>query len=179
MSRLSSLTSTAISALLAQESSDTFITLITISGTGIATPIRIADNYTQRIASLETPQEITYGVVSNYEDGSTSRNYLFLPFNLTLPIEDANQAPTCNLTINDVTRYLIPTIRDISAPPTVNIALVLKSSPNTKEIDFPSFLIGGITYNADSVTATLTVGSFAQEPFPAHSFTPAYFPGLF
>ena len=179
MSRLSSLTANAITALLSQESSDTFITLITISGTGISPAIRLADNYTQRIDSLETPQEITYGVVSNYEDGSTSRNYLFLPFNLTLPIEDANQAPTCNLTINDVTRYLIPTIRNISAPPTVDIALVLKSSPNTVEMSFPSFLIGGISYNADSVTATLTLGSLAQEPFPAHTFTPAYFPGLF
>jgi hypothetical protein len=171
MSRLSSLTSTAISALLSQESSDTFITLITISGTGISPAIRLADNYTQRIS--ETSQEITYGVESRSQD------YLFLPFNLTLPIEDANQAPTCNLTINDVTRYLIPTIRNISAPPTATIELVLKSDPDTVEISFPSFLISGINYNADSVTATLTLGSLAQEPFPAHTFTPAYFPGLF
>jgi hypothetical protein len=178
MSRLSSLSAAAVSALLSQESNDTFITLITISGTGISPAIRLADNYTQRINALETPQEITYGVVSNYEDGS-NKNYLFLPFNLTLPIEDANQAPTCNLTINDVTRYLIPTIRDISSPPTANIAFVLKSSPNTVEISFPSFLISGINYNADSVTAILTLGSLAQEPFPAHTFTPAYFPGLF
>lgn len=171
MSRLSSLTSTAISALLSQESSDTFITLITISGTGISPVIRLADNYTQRIS--ETSEEITYGVESRSQD------YLFLPFNLTLPIEDANQAPTCNLTINDVTRYLIPTIRNISAPPTATIELVLKSAPDTVEISFPSFLISGISYNADSVTATLTLGSLAQEPFPAHTFTPAYFPGLF
>jgi len=171
MSRLSSLTSAAISALLSQESSNTFITLITISGTGISPAIRLADNYTQRIS--ETSQEITYGVESRSQD------YLFLPFNLTLPIEDANQAPTCNLTINDVTRYLIPTIRNISAPPTATIELVLKSDPDTVEISFPSFLISGISYNADSVTATLTLGSLAQEPFPAHTFTPAYFPGLF
>jgi hypothetical protein len=171
MSRLSSLSAAAVSALLSQESNDTFITLLTITGTGISPAIRLADNYTQRIS--ETSQEITYGVVSR------SNNYLFLPFNLTLPIEDANQAPTCNLVINDVTRYLIATIRNISSPPSVTIELVLKSSPDTVEISLPSFLIGGISYNADSVSANLTLGSLAQEPFPAHTFTPAYFPGLF
>ena len=171
MSRISSLSSTAIATLLSQESSDTFITLITITGTGISPAIRLADNYTQRIS--ETANEITYGVESR------SNNYLFLPFNLTLPIEDANQAPTCSLTINDVTQYLIPTIRNFTSPPNVLIELVLKSSPSTVEISLPAFLMSGVTYNAESVTATLTLGSLAQEPFPAHTFTPAYFPGLF
>ena len=44
---------------------------------------------------------------------------------------------------------------------------------------FPNFLVGGIQYNADSIIATLTVASLVNEPFPAHTFTPSYFPGLF
>lgn len=171
MSRLSSLSSAAKAALFAQEADNTFITLVTFTGTGISPPVRIADNYTQRIS--ETDTEVTYGVISR------SNNYLFLPFNLTLPIEDSDQIPQCQIRINDVTRFLIPTIRNLTTTMTATIELVLKTSPNTVEVSFPNFLVGGIQYNADAIIATLTVASLVNEPFPAHTFTPSYFPGLF
>lgn len=171
MSRINSLSANAIQAMFAQETSETLVTLLTISGTGIATPIRLADNFTGRLSSTDT--DVTYGLTSNGND------FIFLPFNITLPTEEYASAPRCQLTINDVTRYLIPTIRTISSPPNVQIDLVLKSSPNTIEINFGGFILSNISYNADTITADLTVESLAIEPFPSHTFTPSYFPGMF
>jgi hypothetical protein len=61
----------------------------------------------------------------------------------------------------------------------VSIELVLTRTPDVLEISFPGFLMSGITYNANSIVADLNVESLAIEPFPAHTFTPSYFPGLY
>jgi hypothetical protein len=171
MSRLSSLSPAALRAMFSQESDDTLITLVTITGPGISTPIRLADGYTQRIS--ETDDDVVYGVTSRGND------YIFLPLQITLPTEEQTAAPRCTITINDVTRYLTPVIREINSAPSVTLELVLASSPNTVEASFPGFLMAGIQYNADTVTAELTVETLTSEPFPAHQFTPSSFPGLF
>jgi hypothetical protein len=61
----------------------------------------------------------------------------------------------------------------------VDIELVLASSPDVVEVSFPGFLMSGISYNANQVTAELSVETLTLEPFPANTFTPSYFPGLF
>lgn len=165
------LSAAALRSMFAQDADTTLITLLTITGTGIATPIRLCDNYTQRIS--ETDEEILYGVVSR------SNNYYFLPFEITLPSEQVDSAPRATIKIYDVTRYLIPSIRTLTSAPSVLLELVLSSSPSTVEVSFPGFLLGAINYNADSITAELAVETLTIEPFPAHTFTPSYFPGLF
>lgn len=169
MSRL--LTPAALKAMFSPDSDDTLITLLTITGTGIATPVLLADGYTQRIS--ETADEVIYGVRSRLED------YLFLPLKIALPTEEQAAAPRCTITIHDVTRQLLPIIREITSAPTVLMELVLSSSPDIVEASFPGFKMGAISYNSDTISAELTVESLATEPFPQHTFTPAYFPGLF
>jgi hypothetical protein len=170
MSRLASLSPAALKAMFSPDSDDTLISLLTFSGANIVTPIRIADGYTQRIT--ETADEVTYGVPSR------GNNFLFLPFEITLPTEE-DAAPRCRITMHDVTRYLVPVIRGLNGAPNVTIELVLSSNPDVVEVSFGGFLMGGISYTADSITGDLTVESLAVEPFPAHTFTPSHFPGLF
>lgn len=183
MSRLTSLSPAALKAMFAPESDDTLITLVTIYTTASpdANSIRLCDGYTKRIS--ETARDVIYGVTSRGND------YIFLPINITLPSEEDASAPKCSLTINDVTRYITPIIRTISSPPKVLMELVLASTldpininyaPNTTpEASFPGFYITNFTYNAESVQAELSMINYASEPFPAYTFTPAYFPGLF
>lgn len=175
MSRLDSLSSNAIAKLFSPESDDVFITLLTISGSGFST-IRLADNYTTRLS--ETADDILYGVQSNL-GGGTTYDFTYLPFNITLPTEEFSAAPRCKITISDVTRLLIPTIRTIQSAPSVQIDIVLASAPNVVEVTFGSFLLGNVNYNADTISADLTVDSLSVEPFPQHTFNPSYFPGLF
>lgn len=174
MSRLSTLSANAIKALFDIESSDTLVTLITFQQNpdiGIYDNIYLCDTATQRIS--ETASDVVYGTVSN------SINYLYLPLEITLPNDDATNGPKCSLVLHDVTRYLVPTIRSLTGPPEVSIQLVLSSSPSTIEISYSGFKLTNIVYNANTISGELTIPSLEIEPFPAHSFTPAYFPGLF
>jgi len=204
MSRLATLSPAALRAMFAQHADDTLITLVTITGDEISNPIRLADNYTHRFeylsdtemtvtdlstkeasvytfadtdtvikdAVVSQPEEIFYGVIA-----TTPR--LFLPFAITLPTEEPEASSVCQIKMYDVTRMLIPTIRSITEAPSVLIELVLMSTPNNVEAEFPGFLLGGITYNRDEITAQLTVESDVSEPFPAYCFTPSYFPSEF
>lgn len=171
MSRLATLSPAALKAMFSPDADDSLITLLTITGTGISPALRIADGYTQRIS--EDSEDVLYGVVSR------TNNYIFLPFQISLPTEEVASAPRCTISITDVTRYLLPTIRSISSTPSVKIELVLSASPDTVEATFDGFQMGSISYNSDGITAELSVASLTQEPFPAHTFTPSYFPGLF
>jgi hypothetical protein len=72
MSRLNSLSQSAIRAMFASETPEALILLITITNPADpTTPVRLADGYTNRIDSLTTDNEVIYGVTSN------SKNYIF------------------------------------------------------------------------------------------------------
>jgi hypothetical protein len=132
---------------------------------------RICDGFTKRIS--ETANEVVYGVTSNGQD------FTFLPMEISLPTEEEAQAPRCSIVMKDVTKFVIPIVRTIVGPPKVKMELVLSKTPNTVEASFTGFYISSFSYNADSVTADLSMIDYEREPFPMHSFTPAYFPGMF
>lgn len=132
---------------------------------------RLSDGYTKRIS--ETPTEVIYGVTSRGQD------YTFIPMEISLPSEEEAQAPRCSLVIHDVTKYIIPLIRSISGPPKITMELVLSSTPDTVEARFTGFYVSSVSYNVDTVTLEMSMINYEREPFPAHSFTPAYFPGMF
>lgn len=173
MSRLTTMSPDAIRAIFSPDSDSDLIFLLTIYDPANPTQViaRLADGFTQRIS--ETDDEVIYGVVSN------GNPYVFLPIEVTLPTEEEAQAPKCSITIHDVTRYIVPMIRDISGPPKIKMELVLSKTPDTVEVSFDGFYINSFTYNADTVSASLSMIDLEREPFPMHSFTPRYFPGLF
>lgn len=173
MSRLSSMSPTAIRAVFSPDSDNDLITLLTIYNPLNESEViaRLADGFTQRIS--ETDDEVEYGVVSN------GFSYTFIPMQISLPSEDEAQAPRCSIVLNDVTRYITPIIRDITAPPRIKLELVLAKTPNVIEVSFSEFYINNFSYNAQAVTADLAMIDYEREPFPMHSFTPRYFPGMF
>ena len=172
MSRLTSMSPAALKAVFSPDSDSDLITLITFyDGTTGSELAKICDGYTERIS--ETADEVIYGVISR------TKSYTFLPVQVTLPTEDEAQSPRCTLNIYDVTRYLTPIIRSLTAPPRVKLELVLNSTPNTVELSFDYLYITSITYNKDAVNCELTMINLEREPFPVHVMSPTYFPGLF
>ena len=171
MSRLATMSPAALRALFSPNADDTLVTLLTITGPGLSETIRLADNFDQRLS--KTDEDILYGIVSR------SEQYMFLPMEVVLPSDEEAAAPRASIVLHDVTRILIPEIRALTEALEVTLELVLKSSPDTVEASFPGFFMSQVPYNADSITVQLDVESLAMEPFPAHTFTPAYFPGLF
>lgn len=170
MSRLTTLSPQAIKQFFSPDADDQLILLLTFTAPDMTT-IRLADGFTQKIS--ETDEDIVYGVVSR------SQNYIFLPIEVTLPTEEEESAPRASITIHNVTRYLTPAIRNLTTAISVKMEVVLASSPNTVEIEFSGLQMTGIQYDANTVSGVLTMDSFAQEPFPQHTFAPIWFPGLF
>lgn len=162
----------AMKALFSPEADSDIFFLLTIYGQDGTTPIvRLSDGFTQRLS--ESTQDILYGVISN------GNEYTFLPMDISLPSEEEGRAPKCSIVIKDVVRYLIPTIRTINYSPKVKLELILSKTPNVVEASFSGFYITSLTYNAEQITFELSMVDYEREPFPAHSFSPAYFPGLF
>jgi hypothetical protein len=163
----------AIRAVFSPDADDDLIFLLTVysPADGVTVLARLADSYTKRIS--ETADEVVYGVTSN------SNDYTFLPMEISLPSEDEAQAPKCSIVMHDVTRYLTPIIRNLSGPPRIKLELVLSKTPDIVEVSFTDFYINSFNYNSDSVTAELSMIDYEREPFPMHSFTPKYFPGMF
>lgn len=165
------LSASALRSVLSPNSDANLIILLTLTGGGITTPIRICDNYTQRIS--ETDENEIYGVVSR---GNT---YTFLPMQIALPTEESGSLPRANITMYDVTRLVLPSLRQLTGPPSVLIEIVLSTSVNTLEADFAGMKLAGVTYTKDSITGQLVVDGLETEPFPSHAFLPSSFPGLF
>jgi hypothetical protein len=180
MSRLSRLSPAAIKAMFSSETDEQLIMLLTIfdpNGStdplAATTPIRLSDNYTQRLSST-TDDEVIYGVVSN------SLEYVFIPMTLSLPNEQETGLGDCSISLNFVTPEMITVIRDhLRIRTKVLIQLVVSSNLNYIEATLQDYYITSATYNAESVNLTLSMVSYNTEPFPSFSFTPSYFPGLF
>lgn len=176
MSRLSTLSASAIRAMFSSETDEQLIMLLTIydpDTTGGAYNLYLADGFTNRL-NTTTDEEVFYGVTSN------GQNYTFIPMEITLPPEQDTGVGQCNVTINYVTQEAITLVRThLTKPALVNIKLVLASTPNYVEAEFPDFYITSANYSSESIRLELNMINYNLEPFPAYSFTPRYFPGLF
>lgn len=175
MSRLNTLSASAVKAMFSSETDEALIMLLTIySPTPGDLPIRLSDNYTGRLSSKTTDDEIIYGVTSR------SNEYVFLPMEISLPGEQDTGIGQCTLTLKYAGPDAVEIIRTrLTSPTKVLLELVLSGSPDTVEASFPGFYITSASYNADQITFELNMVSLSREPFPCFNFTPSYFPGLF
>lgn len=166
-----SFSAAALKALFSPDADESLIVLLTISGGGLPETIRIANGYTGRLS--ETSETIIYGLTSRNND------YTFIPFEIVLPSESATADPAVSVTLYDVTRQVVPSLRGLTSPPNVTIEIVLPSAPDAVEAAFSGFRMGAFDYDKGQVTADLVVADLSGEPFPQHTFVPSSFPGLF
>lgn len=170
MSRTYSAAGTA--HLTARESQDSLVTLITVTGTGIASPIRICDRAVTRLS--EGADAYVMGL------SSRGNNYTYLQFDIVLPSDSASESPRATLIFTGVTKYMTPTIAEMDSPPyDVLVEQVLLSDPDTLEEDFQGLVVGSVSYDAVAVSFELTFDAMMNESVMAWSFTPSYAPGGF
>lgn len=150
---------TAKAALFAPETGEAFLILLTLSHPDLAVPIRVSSDAVN----------------------TTSRGDLFIayPFDLTLPDGEEQRPPRARLVIDNVDRQIVATIRTLQSAPTLLIEIIRASDPNTVEAKFSDFKLFDITYDSQVITADLTLEDFTAEPYPAATFSPSLFPGLF
>lgn len=153
------LTYAARAAIQAQETGDVILILVTLDHAGMDDPIRAVNNSTD----------------------ITSRGMVFTayPFELTLPDDADGKPPRARLVIDNIDRSIVAAIRQLSSAPHVTIEIIRAADPDAIEARFSDFTFTDITYDSRVVEGSLTLEDFTAEPFPAASFSPSLFPGLF
>lgn len=163
------LSSGFLAGLYSQESDEIVICLLTVTHDDIGEPIYLSSDPTARLS--EDP--LIYGTASR------SNEYLFLPFEFTLPDDRSDSPPRVQLTMDNTDRSLVALLRSISTPANIKMEIVLASDPDHVEIEMPALQLSDVTINEGSISATLVADSLINEPHPAQLFTPGSFPGLF
>lgn len=154
-----SLSTTAKQAIFAQQTSEVFLLLLTINHADLASPIYVVNN--------------TEDVVSN---GNT---FQAIPFRFQLPGEDGESLSQVTLTIDNVSKLLVTGVRSISTPLDLKLQVVLNSDPDTVEAGDFDMKIRDVSYNALQMSGRCNFNDLLNEPYPAHTYNPVDYPGLF
>lgn len=154
----------ALQAIYAQETGEVLMSLITISHPNLGSPLRFCNDYKPNNAATV----------------SKGRSFLFFPFDVTLPVDRADQPPEAKIVADVVDRSIIAALRAIpvTTPASLLLELALASQPDIIEASF-NFTVRNVQYDALQVTATLGFEIFLAEPYPGDSCTPSNFPGIF
>jgi hypothetical protein len=149
-------------------SSDEFpIILITISrGEDV---IRLSSDSTQRISS----DPIGYGTISR------SNTFVYMPFELALPQDEAETVPKMVMRVQNVSGEIGWWLRSSLVTPKVTVEVVTSSDLDTVIASFPDFDLKSFQGGTMEVSGEIVLSNLEFEPFPAGTFNPSQFPGLF
>jgi hypothetical protein len=96
-----------------------------------------------------------------------------------LPGEDAETLTQVNLVITNVDKLLVDGVRSIATPLDVKLQVVLASDPNTIEAGDFDMKLRDVNYDAMTLTGRCNFNDLLNEPYPAGTYTPADYLGLF
>ena len=145
--------------LFAAETGEAFLVLLTFTHNGLPAPLRVTS---------DTAETISRGEV-----------YVPYPFELTLPDEEESKSPRARLVIDNVDRQIVAALRNLATSPVVTMEVVRAAAPDTVEAVFVDFRLANVVYDSHVIEADLTLEDFTAEPYPAASFSPSLFPGIF
>ena len=154
-----SLSPSARRAFYGSETEDVFVILLTLAHADLAEPMRVC---------------------SDSQD-TVSRGHIFVayPFDLTLPDDDEGRGPRARLVIDNVDRQIVAALRALSSSPVLTMEIVRAAEPDVVEAVFHDLRLRNVRYDSQVVEADLTIEDFTAEPYPAGSFCPSLFPGIF
>lgn len=156
------LSQAARAAAFAQSTDQCFLALLTLSHPTLPQPIRVCNDGRDLVSR-----------------GLTFQRF---PFEFELPEESDAAPPTVRLRICNVDRTVVAALRTAASsgePVQVRLEIVLASSPDTIETGPFDFALREASYDAIVVEGTLVYEDLLNEPFPADTFTPTTYPGLF
>ena len=131
--------------------------------------IRLSSDPTERIS--EDP--IAYGTVSR------DHTFIFFPFEITLPQDQAETVPRMTVRVENVSAEIGWWLRESTEKPLVTVEILASGDLENPIAVFPDFELSGFRGGTMTVEATMILSSLENEPFPAGTFNPTHFPGLF
>ncbi len=150
----------ALQALFATHTDEIFLPLLRITNAAWATDVRL--------------------VASDKDIVSNGETFQAFPFNVTLPVESADDVqPSASLRVCAVDRSIIETLRGVTGKLYGYLSFIMESEPDTLIYGESKFIIPVSSYTADVLSASMTAGTTLSEPIPKDTFNPTTFPGAF
>lgn len=154
-----SVSSSTLAAIHAAESGEAFIILLTFTHESLAAPIRVSGD------AVDTQ--------------SRGEVFIAYPFSLVLPDDAEGRAPRAKLVIDNVGRQVMEAVRGLETAPALLMEIVRAADPDTVEATFSDFKLQNVVYDSQAIEAELSIEDFTAEPYPAATFCPSLFPGIF
>lgn len=143
---------------------------------------RLTDEIWLMFATLDIDGTV-YNVVANSKDPVTSTGIVYtpFPFDLVLPSDSLESIETLQITIDNIDLSLITALRNAEQPLKFNIKFALKSQPDVIELELTDLESEGVDFDAQTITATLTVVDTWNAKFPSRGniYDPIQCPALF
>jgi len=152
------LSSDTLKALYAAETAEVFLVLLTLSHDSLIDPIRVTSDAVDTI--------------------SRGKTYTAFPFQLILPDEIENRPPRARLIIDNISREILRSIKNLSTPARITMEIIRAGDADVVEASFPDFVLTNVKYNSLTLEGNLTIEDFTAEPYPATIFSPSTFPNL-
>lgn len=153
------ISATAKQAVFASQTEQVFLVILDIDHPDLGSPIRVVNN--------------NQDIVSN---GNT---YVATAFNFILPAQEDGVISNSSLSIDNVDRTIVNTIRSISSTPTVTASVILASDPNVLEAGPWEFQLTDVSYDRQQVKGQLIYESYMRDNCGTVKYKNLNFPGLF
>lgn len=105
--------------------------------------------------------------------------FIAYPFEINLPPEGSEVSGTIKLTIANVDRIIVETIRSIRYPMKARLEVVMSSDLETTEAGPWEMKLTNVTGDALTIEGDLIVDRFMDEPFPKNKMDASIFPAMF
>lgn len=102
-------------------------------------------------------------------------------FSVPMPTQSKIELPEVSLTINNVDRevsYKVASITD-RRPGTAILSVIASGAPDVVEAGPANLRWTNPTLTGETYTLTLTPYAGLQDTYPMHTYSPAYYPGLY
>lgn len=158
----------ARAALQYAQTDDVAVMLAIITHPTLTAPIFLSSDLTQRLSS----DPLVFGTRHQKTD------YPFVLMSAVLPDDQDKSPPKTTLVFENVSSDIVAALRSITSPATVELRVVLASTPDVIEAQFTNLRTVRATYDADRVSLDISREPFTSEPMPAGRMTASRFPGL-
>lgn len=148
----------ATAALYAQQTGEILLPLVTLEHPDWAGPVRLVRNSESIISRGQT--------------------YTAYPFDVELPAVTRERVEPGRLLAANVSRELVPALRQVEGPIAVTLELVRAAAPDVVELSLPQLEIAAITADAAVIEAPLSLRDLTTQRYPEGQLSPATFPGL-
>lgn len=134
------------------------LVLLEISHPDLADPIRIVNDKAN--------------ITSNGDE------YIGYPFQIYLPDSNEDSPPRAKIRVDNVSREIGQSIRQISTPPSVSLKVIRPDTPDIIEFQYSGMKLRHVPYDALTIEGDLEFEDLTKEPFPGYTFSPANYHGI-